>query len=318
MVTIVVPVYNAEKTLTRCIGSVLRQTYSDWELILVDDGSTDSSLDISRQFAKDDSRIHVISKTNGGVSSARNQGLRSANGEYIAFLDSDDRLCEDALDVLIKNIEASQTDCVVCGIKQDDGKLWAPERRRSYSSIGDFRSDFLYHLSTELFSVCFNKLYRRSLINKFFNEQCSFGEDLMFVLDYLENCQTIEIIPDALYLHNNLNINSISHNINSKRLIDVENCQHKILKYYGSEDTAVFTKYINDISWWIYKLYLSDNCNKDKIGILSNWRKTTLLRDKHVRDLVKGTRNIIIIFNGLYVPVRVTSFFLRIFLAMKR
>lgn len=312
MVSVIVPVYNAEKTLARCVDSVVRQSYEKWELLLVDDGSSDSSLDICRRFSSNDKRIQVIAKENGGVSSARNRGLQEAEGEYVVFLDSDDRLIENALSVLVGIAETYRADCVVCGIKQDSGKLWAPERYQHYVSIVDFKRDFINHLTSELFSVCFNKLYRRQLITKQFMNGCSFGEDLIFVLDYLDNCNSIEIIPDALYRHNNLNECSISHNINHTRLIDIETYQRRVLTFYGQIEPPVFNKYLQDITVWLYKLYSARNNIKEKKAILENWRKVSMLRDGNVRKLVKGVRKKMIVFNALYVPVRMSCGLLNI------
>ena len=102
LISVVVPVYNVEDVLHFCIDSILNQTYSDFELLLVDDGSTDKSGDICDQYARKDTRIRVFHKENGGVSSARNLGIDNANGEYICFIDSDDYVNSEFLDSLIK------------------------------------------------------------------------------------------------------------------------------------------------------------------------------------------------------------------------
>ena len=103
LISVVVPVYNVEDVLHFCIDSILNQTYSDFELLLVDDGSTDKSGDICDQYARKDTRIRVFHKENGGVSSARNLGIDNANGEYICFIDSDDYVNSEFLDSLISH-----------------------------------------------------------------------------------------------------------------------------------------------------------------------------------------------------------------------
>ena len=112
-ISVIVPVYNARKTLSRCVESLLAQTYPDFEILLVDDGSTDASLEICRNFADSDPRVKVFSKPNGGVSSARNLGLDSARGKYIAFCDSDDCTGKDWLMSMRK--EAGESGMVMCG-----------------------------------------------------------------------------------------------------------------------------------------------------------------------------------------------------------
>lgn len=109
-VSIIVPVYNAEKYIEACIQSVLKQTYTDWELVLVDDGSTDESINICRSYADKDARIQVISQKNQGVSAARNTGLANAHGEYITFVDSDDELEPVAVELLLNDILSNKAD----------------------------------------------------------------------------------------------------------------------------------------------------------------------------------------------------------------
>lgn len=123
-VSIIVPVYNAEKYLRRCIDSILSQSFEHFELLLVDDGSTDSSGVICDEYATKDNRVRVFHKTNGGVSSARNLGIVKSCGEWVAFVDADDRLLKDALNILM-NKSASGTDLVICGyeIYNEDGEL---------------------------------------------------------------------------------------------------------------------------------------------------------------------------------------------------
>lgn len=134
LVSIIVPIYNSEKYLGQCIESCMAQTYRNVEIILVDDGSTDRSLKISTEYAEKDSRIRVIHQNNAGVSAARNAGIKSAKGEYISFLDSDDELCINAIEVLVEDMKRYKAD-IVSGVassinvngyescKYDDGTI---------------------------------------------------------------------------------------------------------------------------------------------------------------------------------------------------
>lgn len=115
-ILIIIPVYNAEKTLSRCVDSILSQIYHDFTLILVDDGSQDGSGKICDGYAEKDSRIKVIHKENGGVSSARNAGLAISAGEYITFLDADDTVPNDYLSCLYDCITANRADIAVCDV----------------------------------------------------------------------------------------------------------------------------------------------------------------------------------------------------------
>ena len=113
MVSMIVPVYNSEKTLSRCIDSILNQTYRDFELILLNDGSTDTSGEICDAYAKRDSRVRVVHKENTGVSDTRNRGIDLARGEYLQFLDSDDWITPDATALFVRTATEQQCDMVI-------------------------------------------------------------------------------------------------------------------------------------------------------------------------------------------------------------
>ena len=116
--TVIVPVYNSSKYLKKCIESILEQTYVNTEIILVNDGSTDNSIDICKEFKQIDNRIIVIDKENGGVASARNAGLEVATGSYVAFVDSDDYVEKDMYETMIEALNNNNADIVECGFNQ--------------------------------------------------------------------------------------------------------------------------------------------------------------------------------------------------------
>ena len=128
MISLVVPIYNVEKFLGQCIESIINQTYNDIEIILVDDGSTDNSGKICDEYKSIDNRIRVIHKVNGGLSSARNAGMRIAQGEYICFIDSDDYIDSQMLEIMKKQIK--NADIVICG-KED---IWGNDSHNITSS----------------------------------------------------------------------------------------------------------------------------------------------------------------------------------------
>ena len=183
-ISVIVPIFNASKYLKRCISSIVDQSYDKLEILLVNDGSTDNSLHICEAFAAKDNRIKVISQDNGGVSKARNTGLRFATGEYVMFLDSDDYMLPDMCKTMLDVLHSKQADCVICGIQEPEGGLWCPQRNIDYSTLADFKRDFIYQLNTELLSPCWNKIFKKQLIPHLFNEDISFGEDLFFNLKF--------------------------------------------------------------------------------------------------------------------------------------
>ena len=190
-VSIIVPVYNAEKTIRRCIDSILNQEYTDFELIAADDGSKDSSGAILDEYAARDGRVRVLHKENSGVSDTRNQAIALATGTYLQFLDSDDWITPDATRLLVRTAEENQCDLVVSdfyrvvgtrvshkGDIEEDGVL----TREEYAThMMENPADFYY-------GVLWNKLYRREIITRShlkMDPEISWCEDFMFNLEYI-------------------------------------------------------------------------------------------------------------------------------------
>lgn len=165
LVTVIVPVYNVEKYLDRCIRSIITQTYRDLEIILVDDGSTDNSGKISDDYALIDSRINVIHKENGGLSSARNRALDIAKGDYIAFVDSDDYIESTMIEGMMNNFISAEVDIVVCGynVVNEEGEVVCKKTGafEKLMSGEEMTKDIL--LDKFPYSFAWNKIYRKSL-----------------------------------------------------------------------------------------------------------------------------------------------------------
>lgn len=196
-ITIIVPVFNAEKTLRRCVESALRRPSEDWELILVDDGSTDASPGICDEFASRDRRIRVFHKPNGGVSSARNVGLDNASGRMIVFADSDDVIHPEVL-----HPDCCKADLVICSFSEakPGGTPWFTRFDDSLL-CGQEMTDFIRerHYTTVL-KVVWGKVFRRKLIGDLrFDERIPLGEDFLFLLTYLERIRSLALSSGLLY-----------------------------------------------------------------------------------------------------------------------
>ncbi len=204
-ISISVPVYNAQDYLEACVGSVLNQNFKDFELILVDDGSTDASLDICRRYASEDVRVKVIHKSNGGVSSARNAGIEAAEGEYVMFLDADDELEDCALKVFYDN--SSGADMVVAdSAVYEDGRLAfvissGVHGLYEHGRIGEFLSASLAN-SRRCLDSSWCKLYRREMLVETglrFDERLSYAEDKLFVYSCLLHSRALSAVSKPLY-----------------------------------------------------------------------------------------------------------------------
>lgn len=209
VISIIVPVFNAAENIYKCFQSIQAQTYSDIEIILVDDGSTDRSGAICDELAQKDERVRVIHKKNGGVSSARNAGLDFARGELIMFVDADDWMDSNLCVALLSAMK--DADLIIGGYTQvtpcSTTKLCLGAAQFSLlDQIGQYFDD-LYRKN--LLNCPFSKLYRRAVIaSQRYCISVALGEDFLFNLEYIQKCRLIAITDNAGYFYNCMNENS--------------------------------------------------------------------------------------------------------------
>lgn len=198
MISIIVPVFNAEQTVKRCIESVLKQKYTDYELILINDGSTDKSAQICKDYISN--KVHLYNKINGGVSSARNLGINKSNGEFITFLDADDYVAESWLSDYIENYNGEDVLYQNAIWHKADGSLFY----RKVSHIENIPTlEYIKMLYTKnTLNFVWAALFKSSIIknNKvFFNENLKYSEDCDFALRYCKYVHSIKILPCQNY-----------------------------------------------------------------------------------------------------------------------
>ena len=219
-ISVVIPVYNAEKTLSSCVNSVLAQTFSDIEVILINDGSTDNSLDICNSFKNSDERILVLSHDNHGLSYTRNAGINKAQGEYIAFIDSDDRIDPGALSYMYEVAQKNVADVVMCGYILESGDYSKVISAKDGFYVGDeINSRMIEIKSKNLIDCSCNKLYRLDFIK---NSGLLFPvgeiyEDTDFNLRLL-TCSPRFFICEAAFYHYILLMGSITRRFNPQKL----------------------------------------------------------------------------------------------------
>lgn len=213
--SILVPVYNVEKYLVECVESVLQQTYQNFELILVDDGSTDSSGAICDEYAQKDNRIKVFHKPNGGLFHTRRYSEQFATGDYIVFLDSDDYIRKDTLEVLSKYIIKYGSDCIIYGFSRvtDDGKVMHTVSDKLMANITDKRWMYVRILSDSSCNAVWRKAVKRELVRT--DDLSTYyciknGEDLIQSMEILSNAKSFSFIPEVLYFYR-INFQSICH-----------------------------------------------------------------------------------------------------------
>ncbi|SHK34846.1 glycosyltransferase family 2 protein [Epilithonimonas mollis] len=217
-ISLIIPIYNnVESYLRKCLESVLSQTYKNFEVLLINDGSTDNSLTICEEYASKDNRIKIINKENGGISSARNVGLNESKGEYVCFVDHDDWVDSDFLEVFMENV--SDTDLVISNIKDifsDRVNKRSGFLSNSLESREFNPDDFYDNHNFILTNLPWNKMYKKSIIienNIRFDEKIKIGgEDLIFVLQYALRCNKIKFVNAYTYNYNRQPGNSVTLN----------------------------------------------------------------------------------------------------------
>lgn len=235
LISIIVPVYKVEKYLSRCIESILNQTYKNIEIILVDDGSPDNCPQICDVYSKIDSRIKVIHKENGGLSKARNTGLDIATGEYIAFVDSDDYIEEDMYEVMLSKLKENNADICVCQWQYEysDGKQVVDLNNVDSSIYGKLSSilfaEFLYKGQYENGVVCamWNKLYKKKIFDNIRFEG-TYAEDDCIQNYILSNDYLIYVIKNQFYIYCQNNDSLTNSNFSEKNLCIFEILENRI------------------------------------------------------------------------------------------
>ncbi len=212
--SIIVPIYNVEKYLPKCLDSIINQTYENIEIILVDDGSEDNCGNVCEEYAKKDKRIIVIHKENGGLSDARNAGIKIATGEIITYLDSDDYVDKDMYENMIKQLKEENGDIVICGTKIDFENGKTKIKVNKQKEILDKKEALIKLNSFSSFdmSVC-NKIYKREIILGIEFPINKKSEDYFVMYQYFDKASKIVIIPEAKY-HYYQRSNSISRGKN--------------------------------------------------------------------------------------------------------
>lgn len=254
MISIIIPVYNSVTVLSNCLQSILIQTYQNFEVLLINDGSYDGSDALCDHYANLDVRIRVFHKLNGGVSSARNIGISHARGEYITFIDSDDAIEPDYLERLKKEFAE---DLAICGFKITDGKEFVLEEdvitmdRMAEEVPIMVRDPFL------LYSAC-GKLFRHELIeqhNLLFDTRLRLYEDSMFVLNYLPLCKSVRKQPFSGYLYNGewggvnkyiLSLNDVEYRCQIEMLA-LQRLEHTFTCYINKSSRAYCVEYLDDL-----------------------------------------------------------------------
>ena len=284
-ISVIVPVYNVEQYLERCVDSIINQTYTNLEIILVNDGSTDNSGKLCDELAKKDERIRVIHKENGGLSDARNRGIDEAKSELVGFIDSDDYIDSDMYEVLLENLNDTDADLSMCALY--DVYNNTPEEQVTNKEIWELSSEQAIKMVMEakiLSVTAVNKLYRKSLFSDLKFEVGKIAEDAFIMIKLLDKCEKIVATNEKKYYYVHRE-NSITTQKFSTKFLNV-------IEAYEQNSNIILEKYpkLKDVAQtrmnWAYfyvldRLLLDDNYNDKElenklISYLKNHRKDIL------------------------------------------
>ena len=242
-ISVIVPVYNAEKYLHRCIDSILSQTFTDFELLLINDGSKDNSAVFCDEYATRDSRVRVFHKENGGVSSARNLGLDNAKGEWIAFVDSDDWLCADMYEKMLSKLINSDADLCLCDIGMYWGGRYTEFVYEHCMSVANEKVENVIRYINSNWHTCYNIVAKKELFTcNALRFPCgiAYCEDFHLTLRLLFYAKKIVKVCEPLYIYNRANESSALHGLDSKKQKDRCWCDMDIISFFKKNDVYNF------------------------------------------------------------------------------
>ena len=291
-VSVIIPVYNAEDTVERCIKSVLNQEFKDLEVIAVDDGSIDGSAALLDGLASKDERLHVIHVENGGVSKARNIGLSHVNGQYVQFLDADDYIPMESTKLLVRTMEESGCDLVIADFYRVVGDKVARKgsiHTDSLLTLQEFASLMMDSPSDFYYGVLWNKLYRADLIRDnqlTMDEDLNYCEDFIFNMEYLMHASTIQPLTVPVYYYFKTEGSLVSQSMSLSRLVSTK---ITVYSYYND----FFRNVLDEKQYRKDRLaiagYLINGASDNNAhGFLPNTRK---LGNETVRALLKDNND---------------------------
>lgn len=272
-ISIIVPVYNVEKWIENCIRSIIAQTFKDWELILVNDGSLDNSKTICEKYAEKYGQIHLVNKENGGLSDARNFGIKAAKGNYLAFVDGDDYIDSNYLSRLYTAIIKSEASIAVCGYKEvdDNKKILSVKRTNDFFAHklvdGQTFLKILAEKNCTLCVVAWNKLYKKDLFKNNLYKKGRLHEDEFIIAPLVYNVEKIVLVDDEVYNYVQRAGSIMSSKMTQKNLLDANDAFIERLNFYKSKNNIrLFDLTVHQYLLWILSVMKYSNKTLTKKG----------------------------------------------------
>ena len=284
LISVIVPIYNCEKYLDKCIESIVNQTYKNLEILLINDGSTDNTGNICKNWSKKDKRIKVTNKENGGISDARNKGLELSSGKYISFVDSDDYLELDMIEKLYNNLIENDADMSICDfyeefnnrtiIKEPKEKYFVNEGNEKYYNLyGEHRGRIVYP---------WNKIYKKSLFDGLKYKKGKIYEDSFIICDLLKKANKVSYYLEPLY-HYIQREGSLIHTFKYNRFDFIEMLEERLL-FFEKEN-------LPELLYDTNKRLLNTTINLSCLALINdkNFKNTSIYKEniKKIKNVSK-------------------------------
>ena len=305
LVSVIVPAYNIQNYIRRCVDSIRNQTYSELEILLIDDGSTDDTGELCDEFAQQDERITVYHKKNGGLSSARNYGIERAHGTYLSFIDADDWVKRDFIEVLYQNIKRANAELSIVGYSLiwDNGKEKCTTDENAYAVFNQDEAIHELFAQEKMGCMACQRLYHKSIFEDIRFSEGKLFEDAAIALDVVKKCHTVVWSGQSKYYYYQRSDSIVNSTFNIGKLFMLESCQNMIdysKKNGGKYDKEANAFYLKSAMMLLMQIYgakdsaesreakekLKEGIRKHKQYIWGN--KYLPLRKKIILSLMKN------------------------------
>lgn len=281
-VSVIVPIYQKENYIDKAVKTLLQQTYSQIEILLIDDGSSDASLLKCRMWAERESKVHVYHHNNRGVGYTRNVGILHASGDYLMFMDADDTLAENAIEKMVYEMEMNHADMCVGGYLRENHEqitVYLPSVSGVFSKTQFLEQNFKELFQKHILHNIGTKMYRKDILlekDVCFREGYTVCEDIIFCLEYIREIQTVSVISETIYIYYCDDTASVNHNYRKDFLNNVFDLNKNIMELIGKNE-LFYTIIIRNMYDTFSNELLADSYDKNvirkKINIICNYRE---------------------------------------------
>ena len=302
LISVIIPVYNVEQYLDRCVQSVLNQTYRNLEILLVDDGSPDRCPQMCDEYARQDSRVKVIHKENGGLSSARNAGLEIVTGNYIGFVDSDDYIASDMYEILLKCINNYDADIAMCDYTRKSHTLEKDKTDfetecRNMKLYAEHDIDMLFfrtHGEKSFYSV-WNRIYKRDIVKDIYFIENMINEDVLFTYEIYKKANKIAFLPSKKYLYYKNPQGITRSKLQKKDLSLIEIWNEIVRREQNSENEKYAEINRKRVIYTLYVKKIIYGANKDiSKTMLRQWKNEIISNKEEISSVLDWKRKVIL------------------------